>query len=146
MISSDPCFTKTIGQKMNLPGRHMMAITENRVLVFGATGQQGGAVARHLLANAWNVRALVRNPNQASAQALKQQGVELVQGDLNDPASLRDAMGGVDSVFSVQTSFAAGGVEAEERQGKAVADAAGETGVTHFVYSSVGGAERHSNV
>ena len=46
---------KTIGQKMNLPGRHMMAITENRVLVFGATGQQGGAVARHLLANAWNV-------------------------------------------------------------------------------------------
>lgn len=122
-----------------------MSYTEKRLLVLGATGQQGGAVARHVLARGWNVRALVRNLSKDLAQELKRQGVELVQGDLNHPASLRNAMEGVYGVFSVQT-FAEAGVEAEERQGRAVADAAKEAGVSHFVYSSVGGAERESGV
>ncbi len=122
-----------------------MSYTQNCILVFGATGQQGGAVVRHLRARGWKVRALVRDLSKASAQELKRQGVEIVQGDLNHPASLRTAMEGVYGVFSVQT-FADAGVEAEERQGKAVVEAAQEAGVSHFVYSSVGGAERESGV
>jgi len=122
-----------------------MSQTEKSILVFGATGQQGGATARHLLTRGWKVRALVRDLSKESAQQLKQQGVELVQGDLNHLASLRTAMEGVYGVFSIQT-FADAGVEVEERQGKAVADAAKVTGVSHVVYSSVGGAERESGV
>ena len=52
------------------------------ILVTGATGQQGGAVTRHLLRDGWEVRALVRDPDKDEAQALVKQGAELVQGDL----------------------------------------------------------------
>jgi uncharacterized protein YbjT (DUF2867 family) len=116
-----------------------------RILVLGATGQQGGAVARHLLADGWKVRALVRDLNKDSAQDLKRQGVELVQGDLNHLESLRTSMADVYGIFSALSSIEAG-VEVEERQGKAVADVAKEAGVSHFVYSSVGGAERESGI
>jgi uncharacterized protein YbjT (DUF2867 family) len=123
-----------------------MSNTQNRrILVLGATGQQGGAVARHLRADGWEVRALVRDLNKDSAQDLKRQGVEIVQGDLNHLASLRTTMEGVYGVFSALSSTEAG-VEVEERQGKAVADVAKEAGVSHFVYSSVGGAERESGI
>ncbi len=50
------------------------------ILVIGATGQQGGAAARHLLNAGWKVRALVRDPEKDAAQALEKQGAELVQG------------------------------------------------------------------
>src|SRR5436305_2172481 len=123
-----------------------MAHSEKTILVFGATGQQGGAVASHLLKDGWKVRALVRNLGSEKAQALGQQGIELVQGDLNQPSSLQEAMKGVYGVFSVQTFMADGGTLAETRQGKAVADAAQEAGVRHLVYSSVGGAERKTGV
>ncbi|GHO97774.1 NmrA family transcriptional regulator [Reticulibacter mediterranei] len=105
------------------------------ILVTGATGQQGGATARQLLEQGWQVRAFVRNPDADAAQALRQIGAELVQGDQDDPASLEAAMQGVYGVFSVQahTSY-------ETRHGKNVADAVKRAGVPHLVYSSVGGA------
>ena len=80
-----------------------MEHSEQTILVFGATGQQGGAVASHLLKDGWKVRALVRNLGSDQAQALGQRGIELVQGDLNQPSSLQEAMKGVYGVFSVQT-------------------------------------------
>jgi uncharacterized protein YbjT (DUF2867 family) len=80
-----------------------MSHTDKTILVFGATGQQGSAVALQLLKDGWNVRALVRDPNRAQAEALRQQGVALIQGDLNQPSSLREAMKDVYGVFSVQT-------------------------------------------
>jgi Predicted nucleoside-diphosphate-sugar epimerases len=123
-----------------------MSHTDKTILVFGATGQQGSAVVPHLLTDGWNVRALVRDPKQAQSEALRQQGVALVQGDLNQPSSLREAMKDVYGVFSVQTSYAEGGVAAEILQGKAVADAALQAGVSHLVYSSVGGAERKTGI
>lgn len=76
--------------------------TSKIILVTGATGQQGGAVARHLLTGNWRVRALVRDPLKPTAQALANQGAELVPGDLNDPASLDPALQGIYGVFSVQ--------------------------------------------
>lgn len=115
------------------------------ILVTGATGHQGGAVARYLLQHGnFKVRAFVRNPNKPAAQALKQAGAELVQGDLNDRASIARALQGVYGVFSVQDFQ--GGLDTEIRQGKAIADAASSADIQHFVYSSVGSAEKNTGV
>ncbi|MCI0711341.1 MAG: NmrA/HSCARG family protein [Chloroflexi bacterium] len=122
-----------------------MTHSDNIIFVTGATGQQGGAVARHLLADGWRVRAFVRNPEKLAAQALAKAGGEIFQGDNDDRASLDAAMQGVYGVFSIQ-SFFEGGTAGETRQGKNVANAASVAGVQHFVYSSVGGAERDSGV
>ncbi|MFI6296546.1 NmrA/HSCARG family protein [Nonomuraea sp. NPDC050790] len=117
------------------------------VLVTGATGNQGGAAARHLLARGWAVRALVRDPDKPAAQALRDQGAELIRGDLDDPASLRTAMRGAYGVFSVQAlAYEPATLAAEVRQGKSVADIAHDSGVAHLVYSSVGGAERETGI
>ncbi|MFF0487413.1 NmrA/HSCARG family protein [Nocardia sp. NPDC004068] len=117
----------------------------NTILVTGATGTQGGAVARALLAAGFPVRALVRDPG--SARGLAALGAHPVAGDLDDPASLRAAARGCRGVFSVQPSdMAAPDPETEVRRGRAVADAAAAAGVAQLVYSSVGGAERRSGV
>ncbi len=115
------------------------------VLVTGATGHQGGVVARHLLRRSnFTVRALVRDLNKPAAQALQQAGAELLAGDLNNKDSLVQALQGVSGVFSVQ-SFQ-DGLEAEIRQGRLLVDAAKAVGTPYFVYSSVGGAERNTGV
>jgi uncharacterized protein YbjT (DUF2867 family) len=121
------------------------------VLVIGATGQQGGATARHLLERNWPVRALVRHPDSPAASALQQAGASLVAGDLDDKASLRTAMAGAHGVFLVLTMMAGPrispeGVIAEERRGKAVADIASESGIGHLVYSSINGADARSGI
>ncbi|MEU9078606.1 NmrA/HSCARG family protein [Kitasatospora sp. NPDC004745] len=122
-----------------------MAVEET-ILVLGGTGRQGGAVARELLRRGRTVHALVRDPEKAQARALAEAGAVLVRGDLDDGESLFEAMRGVHGVFSVQTFRGPGGCEAEVRQGRAVADAAVRAGVRHFVYSSVGGADRDTRV
>lgn len=122
-----------------------METSNQTILVTGATGHQGGAVARHLLQRGkFTVRALVRDKNKPAAQALKQAGAELVEGDLNDRASLDHALQGVYGVFSVQGLN--NGLEAEIREGKMLADAASSAGIQHFVYSSVGSAERKTGI
>ena len=116
---------------------------EKTILVTGATGQQGGAVAKHLMKDGWKVRALVRDPNAEKAQKLSKQGAELVKGDLFDKSTLDEAVKGAYGVFSVQNFWLPDvGFEGEITQGKLLADAAKEAGVEHFVYSSVGGAHR----
>ncbi len=59
-----------------------------RVLVTGATGQQGGAVARHLLQSGIAVRAMTRSPGSPSARTLAKLGAEIVYGDMDDAATL----------------------------------------------------------
>src|SRR5215472_10789498 len=122
-----------------------MENTDKTVLVTGATGRQGGAVIRHMLHKGWKLRALTRSPNAPAAQELTRQGVEVVQGDLEDAASLERAARGTYGVFSVQ-DFWSVGAKREVQQGKNLADAAKKAGVEHFVYSSVGGAERNSRI
>lgn len=118
-------------------------MNSERILVTGATGQQGGAVTRELLKGNWKVQALVRDPNKDTAQALAKQGVELVKGDLNDRNSLDRALKGIYGAYSVQNFWLPDvGYEGEIRQGKLLADAAKEAGISHFVYSSVGAAHR----
>lgn len=115
---------------------------EAEFLVFGATGQQGGAVARALKAKGKKVRAFVRNSESIKSQALVAEGISLVVGDLFDLDSIDRAMAGVAAVFSVQTSSPAGEItDAQEvSQGKAIADIALRQGVGHLVYSSGAGA------
>lgn len=113
------------------------------IAVTGATGQQGGAVARKLLAEGWQVRALTRDVNKPTAQELKALGAELVAGDMDNRAELEAAFKGAYGVFSVQNFWLPTvGFENEIKQGKAVADAAKAAGVQHLVYSSVGSAHR----
>jgi len=116
------------------------------VLVIGATGQQGGAVARELLTRGRAVRALTRSSDSVAARKLVEQGANLVYGDLDDPVSIRHAMAGAQAVFSVQTHRTGAGVQDEVRQGLVVAEAAKDVGVAQAVYSSVDGAERNSGV
>jgi uncharacterized protein YbjT (DUF2867 family) len=116
------------------------------ILVTGATGRQGGAVARTLSSHGWKVRALVRDPSTPAAQHLAKNGIQLIKGDLFSTASIEEALRGVFGVFSVQTSFAEHGVGGEIIQGTLLADAASKAQVRHFVYSSVGGAERETGI
>ncbi len=116
------------------------------ILVTGATGQQGGAVARSLLRQGQKVRVLTRNPEKAAA--LAKAGAEVVKGDLTDAASLATSLHGVHGVFAMSTPFeqGQGGMEAEVRQGLMMADAAKGAGVAHYVYTSVGGVERRTGI
>lgn len=115
------------------------------ILVTGATGKQGGAVARHLLEGGWKVRAMTRDPDKPEAMELRNLGAEIVQADLDNPATLDTALSGVYGVFSVEQYWGKG-VDVEVKEGMALADAAKKAGVGHFIYSSVGGAERKTGI
>jgi len=122
-----------------------MSNEDKAVLVTGATGRQGGAVIRHMLAKGWKLRALTRNRASFAATELARQGVEVVQGDLEDPLSLDRACRGTYGIYSVQ-DFWSVGAKREVQQGKNLADAAKKAGAQHFVFSSVGGAERNTGI
>ena len=116
------------------------------IVVAGATGNQGGAVARALpAARGWRVRGLTRDPAKPESKELARLGVEMVKADLYDRASLDSALKGAHGVFSVQ-NFWTEGYEGEVRQGRNLAAAAKAAGAEHFVYSSVGGADRNSGL
>lgn len=118
-------------------------MSDKIIAVTGATGQQGGAVARKLLADGWKVRALTRDLNKPAAQELAALSAEVVAGDMEDRAQLDTAFKGAYGVFSVQNFWLPNvGFEGEIRQGKTVADATRAAGVQHLVYSSVGAAHR----
>ncbi len=127
-----------------------MADKDSFIVVTGATGQQGGATARHLLARGFGVRALVRDVASPAAGALARAGATLAAGDMGDRASLDAAMRGARGVFSVQPSAGQPehGVTAadEVRLGVNVADAAKAARVAHFVYTSVAGADCDSGI
>jgi uncharacterized protein YbjT (DUF2867 family) len=110
------------------------------ILVTGATGNQGGATARHLLADGWHVRALVRDEGTPAAAALAAAGAELVRGDLDERASLDAAVRGAYGVYSVQSAN-----PNEIAQGMNIADAAKAADVQHLVYSSVGGMQSQND-
>jgi len=106
------------------------------ILVVGATGAQGGSVARNLLSRGrFNVRALTRKTDSPAAQALKELGAELVQGDLDDPASLRAALEGVYGVFGVTNFWEH--FDKEEVHGRNLVEAVAAANVGHFVFSTL---------
>ncbi|HEX8155173.1 MAG TPA: NmrA/HSCARG family protein [Thermoanaerobaculia bacterium] len=111
-------------------------MNEQTILVVGATGAQGGSVARNLLARGrFAVRALTRKPDSEAAQALRSLGAEIVQGDLDDVASLRAALAGVYGVYGV-TNFWEHFAH-EEAHGRNLVNAVAEANVQHFIFSTL---------
>ncbi|MFC7079776.1 NmrA/HSCARG family protein [Halorussus caseinilyticus] len=118
------------------------------VLVTGATGTQGGAVADHLLSGdhgEFAVHALTRHPDSTPARELAERGAEVVQGDLAEKNTIRPIVEEVDAVFGV-TNFWEHGYDDEIEHGTNLAEAAADVGVEHLVFSSVGGAERDTGI
>ncbi|HEX7304814.1 NmrA/HSCARG family protein [Lentzea sp.] len=117
------------------------------IAVFGATGQQGGAVVDALLARRARVRALVRTPESDRAQALAARGVELAAVRIDDPASTVAALEAVDAFyFMTPEADNLEEVEEEVRVGAALVDAAAAARVPHVVFNSVFGADRFTGV
>ncbi|MCG5443883.1 NmrA family NAD(P)-binding protein [Micromonospora sp. NIE79] len=117
------------------------------VLVTGATGRQGGATARALLASGAPVRALVRDPATDRARAVEALGAELVTGDLDDRDSLVRAAHGARAVFSVQMpAMTDNGIDFDGELAQAVnlIAAALTAEVPQFVHTSVSGAGQHT--
>jgi uncharacterized protein YbjT (DUF2867 family) len=110
------------------------------ILVVGASGKLGGDVARRLLALGIPVRAISREPGRLAA--LRGLGAEVLQGDLTDPPSLARACLGVEKVLAAAHAFTGSGANAMLRVdgvgNRALIDAAGAAGVSHFVFTSAG--------
>ena len=115
------------------------------IAVTGATGRQGGAVSRALLADGWPVRALTRRPTSDKARALSALGAHAVHADMDDPASLDRAFRDVYGVYSVQNHMISG-LDGEVRQGRNVAEAARRAHVQHLVYGSAGIGQRGTGI
>ena len=128
-----------------------MVANKRKILVTGATGQQGGALANLLLQKKHEVYALIRNtePESPKAQNLRTLGAKLVKGDLDNPDSLEQATSGVDSVFlmgPLSFPFVKGETEVETRRGKMMVDIAKENRIEHLVYSSVVNADKNTGI
>ncbi|MDQ4078158.1 MAG: SDR family oxidoreductase [Chloroflexota bacterium] len=118
------------------------------ILVVGATGVLGGMITHRLLENGKPVRILVREGSDF--QSLVDAGAEPVMGDVKDPASLRRACEGIETVITTANSAARGGednVETVEVEGnRNLIDAAKAAGVRHFLFTSALGASLDSPV
>lgn len=113
-----------------------MSTNRKTILVFGATGAQGGSVARQLLARGrFAVRALTRKPDSAAAQALRELGAEIVQGDLDDPASIAAALEGCYGAFGVTNFWEH--FDKEAAQGRTLVEAVAAANIQHFVFSTL---------
>ena len=114
------------------------------IFVTGATGNQGGAVAASLIKNGFKIKVLTRNVDSAKAQNFQKINVELIKGDLNDLNTYRYHLKDVDGIFSVQTFE--NGIDKEIKQGIDLSNLAKEYGVSHFLYSSVAGADLNTGI
>ncbi|KAH7142937.1 nmrA family transcriptional regulator [Dactylonectria estremocensis] len=111
------------------------------ITVFGATGNQGGSVIDHIFADDalsdFRIRGITRDPTKPAAQKLADRGVELTTADMNSKSSLIKALSGSHTVFLVTNYWESMNAETEITQGKNVADAAKEAGVSHIIFSSL---------
>lgn len=117
-------------------------MAKQTIVVFGATGKQGGSVVQSLLsdsktASAYHIKAVTRDTTKDTAKALSALGAELVQADLDDVASLHAVLKGAYGAFAVTNFWEKMNAAAEEAQGKAVADVCKAEGVQHLVFSSL---------
>src|SRR5205085_11124728 len=110
------------------------------IVVFGATGAQGGGVA-HAILNDVNsefaVRAVTRDPNSEKAKELAKLGAEIMQADVDDPASIRLALEGAYGAFFVTFFWAHYSPEKEIAEAAAYAQAAKDAGVKHVIWSTL---------
>jgi len=115
-------------------------MTNRIITVFGATGAQGGGLARALLADTaggFSVRAVTRKPDSDAGRALAKAGAEVVAADLDDAASVQRAMNGAWGAFCVTNFWEHFSPEKELAQAGAMADAAAKAGVQHVIWSTL---------
>ena len=143
LSTASPTLTQRI--MTHSEGLNGRAPDAKQILVTGATGQQGGALARVLLRRGHHVCALTRKPEGPRARELKQAGADVVAGDLGDRASVERAAHGMDVVYVVATPYEQG-TAAETRFAKNAMDAAQAARVPYIVYSSVSDADRRTGI
>jgi uncharacterized protein YbjT (DUF2867 family) len=110
------------------------------IAVTGATGAQGGGLIRALLADrdaGFAARAITRDPESPAARALADQGVEVVQADFDDEASLTRAFAGAHGVFCMTNFWEHFSPQREQAQARNLANAAGVAGVAHAIWSTL---------
>lgn len=113
------------------------------LVVFGATGQQGGSLVSFVLKDAelskqYNLRAVSRDPSSSKSEDLKKKGVEVIKADLTDKSSLHDALKGAHTVFAMTTpSFGPDVKNREITEGKAIADVAVAEKVQYIIFSTL---------
>ena len=115
------------------------------VFVIGATGNQGGAVARALLKHNHNVIALTRNKESDAAKGLQQLGAKIIEGSLDTPELLIDTLKQADTLFLMGSPIDTS-VAQETAQGIAIAEAAKAANIGHLVYSSVANANKNTGI
>lgn len=120
-------------------------IYDRPIVVAGATGKQGGAVAKLLLSRGHRVRALTRDPNKDASMALVSAGAEVVQADLEKPETIERALSDGAALFSVQ-DFLEAGVKAELRQGTNLTQTAAVSGIEHVIYTGASTIDRNTGV
>jgi len=110
------------------------------IAVVGATGAQGGGLARAILADrngGFGVRALTRKPDSEKAQALKNAGAEVVTADVDDAASVRRAFTGAYGAFCLTNYWEHFSPERELTQARNQAQAAKDAGLQHVIWSTL---------
>jgi uncharacterized protein YbjT (DUF2867 family) len=113
---------------------------KNIIAVVGATGAQGGALARAILADRntnFAVRAITRDPNKGTARALADAGAEVVRADIDDVASVQKAFAGAAGAFCVTNFWEHLSAEKEKAQARNLADAAKAAAVPHVIWSTL---------
>ncbi|OQU98237.1 hypothetical protein CLAIMM_04053 [Cladophialophora immunda] len=125
-----------------MPGAHTNGHAKKVLVVFGATGKQGGSVIKSVLgdptaASMFSIRAITRDPSKPAAQELVKMGCECVSADLDDKESLLHALQGAYAVYAVTNFWEKKSAAAEIQQGKNIADAAKACGVQHLIWSSL---------
>ncbi|KAF2679865.1 NAD(P)-binding protein [Lentithecium fluviatile CBS 122367] len=118
-------------------------MSKDLLVVFGATGNQGGSVIRYVLddpelSKRYSIRAITRNTSSTGAQALASKGIEVVAADLDDPSSLPAALKSASFIFlTTNTQYQGHTREIETRQAKAICDEALTQGAKYIIWSSM---------
>ncbi|MGI8637196.1 MAG: NmrA family NAD(P)-binding protein [Segetibacter sp.] len=110
------------------------------IVVFGATGAQGGGLAYAILNDSnseFAVRAITRDANSDKAKQLAQEGAEVVTADIDDPDALKKALEGAYGAYFVTFFWAHMSPEKEMAEAKAMAKAAKEAGLKHVIWSTL---------
>lgn len=114
---------------------------ENKIIaVVGATGAQGGGLLRAIVSDPekqFYARALTRNSQSEKAKALAALGAEVVQADLDDLDSLKNAFNGVYGAFCVTNFWEHFTPQKELAQAKNLAEAASQAGLAHVIWSTL---------
>lgn len=121
-------------------------MSKKTIVVFGATGAQGGGLAHAILNDAnseFTVRAITRDVNSDKAKKLAAMGAEVLVGDVDDAVSVQNAMKGAYGAFCVTFFWAHFSPEKEMAEAKVMAEAAKSAGLKHVIWSTLEDVRKH---